>query len=305
MNAGSIADAAVGWLFFATLIAAWGAASSRWLIVPRASRHSHDTLVATARSLGMTAGTLLILAMGFVFWRQLADFRDPFVPWREDAALLLTTSWGRTWMWGMAGSVLLSGLFLVTPVARETVPDRRAAWAGATAVAAAMCAFPAFTGHAAGSESLRWLLIPADIVHVLAAGSWIGGLLFVLCAEWANRRCTGQGGDIITEVVPLFSPVALVSAGVLIATGTLAAFFHVESPRALIESTYGRLLLAKVALVLAVLVLGAINWRRLTPRLRDEGGPEALRLSATRELIVAHVVILVTALLVRTSPMGG
>ncbi len=303
MDSGSIPAAAVGWLHFAALIAVWGAVSSRWLIVPRAPERLRQPLVAAARRVGLVAGTVLVAAMELVYWRQLVDFRDPFLRWRDEAVLLLTTEWGRAWALAAVGAVLLLMLFLTASPTGRGSAARRASWILATVVAAALSAFPAFTGHAASSEGLRGLLIPLDIVHVLAAGSWIGGLLFVLVADLVERRRTGGGSSLLGDVVPLFSPVALVSAGVLVATGTLAAFVHIESPGALLSSTYGRLLLAKVALVLLVMVMGAINWRRLTPRLLggEDGG--ALRGTAVRELVVAQLVILVTALLVRTPPM--
>ena len=243
--------------------------------------------------------------MGLVFWRQLADFRDLFVPWREDAAILLGTGWGRIWILGMVGSILMPVLFLAASPAVRRGAARRASWVPATVLALAMCVFPALTGHAAGSENLGALLIPADTLHVLAAGSWIGGLLFVLVADGRERHRSGPDGSLLADLVPVFSPVALVSAGVLLATGTLAAFVHVESVGALFASTYGRLLLAKVALVLLVMILGAINWRRLTPLLLDETADAPIRSSAIRELVIAQLVIVVTALLVHTSPMGG
>ena len=303
MDWGSIPAAAVGWLHFAALIAVLGAVSSRWLIVPRAPEHLREPLVAAARRVGLVAGTVLVAAMELVYWRQLVDFRDPFLRWGDEAVLLLTTEWGRIWTLAAVGAVLLLMLFLTASPTGRGGGTRRASWILATVVAAALSAFPAFTGHAAGSEGLRGLLIPLDIVHVLAAGGWIGGLLFVLVADLVERRRTGGGSSLLGDVVPLFSPVALVSAGVLVASGTLAAFVHVESPGALLSSTYGRLLLAKVALVLLVMVMGAINWRRLTPRLLggEDGG--ALRGNAVRELVVAQLVIIVTALLVRTPPM--
>ena len=298
-----IPEAVVGWLHFGSLIAVWGAVSSRWLIVPRAGERVRDTLIANARRVGLLASAVLVVAMALVFWRQLADFRDPFVPWRDEAALLLTTEWGRVWVLGTVGAALLPVLFLAaSPTGRRDIAGR-ASWILAPVVSAALCGFPAFTGHAAGTEALRPLLIPADILHVLAAGSWIGGLLFVVAAEFVERRRTEGDGSLLADLVPLFSPVALVSAGVLVATGTLAAFVHVESPGAILSSSYGRLLLAKVALVLLVVVLGAINWRRLTPLVLGAGDPEPMRRNATRELVVAQLVIVVTALLVRTAPM--
>ena len=273
--------------------------------MPRVPEGLQDTLVDTARRLGIVASTVLVVAMGLVFWRQLADFRDPLVAWREDAALLLGTQWGRAWTLGAAGSILMPVLFLAASLAMWRGTARRASWVLATGVALAMCAFPALTGHASGSEHLGALLIPADTLHVLAAGSWIGGLLFVLVAEWMERRRAGRDGSLLAVVVPVFSPVALVAAGVLVATGTVASFVHVESVGALFSTTYGRLLLAKVALVLTVMVLGAVNWRRLTPQLLEAGDADALRRNAARELVIAQLVIVVTALLVRTSPVAG
>lgn len=273
--------------------------------MPRVPEGLQDTLVGTARRLGIVASTVLLVAMGLVFWRQLADFRDPLVAWREDAALLLGTRWGRTWILGTAGSILLPVLFLAASPAVWRGAARRASWVLATGLALAMCALPALTGHASGSENLGALLIPADTLHVLAAGTWIGGLLFVLAAEVMERRRVGRDGSLLADIVPVFSPVALVAAGVLVATGTVASFVHVESVSALFSTTYGRLLLTKVALVLTVMVLGAINWRRLTPQLLEAGDAAALRRNAARELVIAQLVIVVTALLVRTSPVAG
>ncbi|MXX71760.1 MAG: hypothetical protein F4205_13215 [Gemmatimonadetes bacterium] len=273
--------------------------------MPRVSERVRDILIRTARHVGMVAAAVLAVAMGLVFWRQLADFRDPFVPLREDAAILLTTEWGRAWVLGAAGAVLAPILFLAASSTVSRGTASRASWVLATAVAAGMCGFPAFTGHAAGREGLRWLLIPADILHVMAAGSWIGGLLFVLVADAAARRRSGDGEGVLADVVPRFSPVALVSAGLLVATGTLASFVHIESVGALFTSTYGRLLLAKVTLVLVAMVLGAMNWRRLTPLLLQENVDAPIRRNAMRELVVAQLVIVVTAVLVRTSMSGG
>ena len=90
----------------------------------------------------------------------------------------------------------------------------------------------------------------------------------------------------------------------LIVTGTFAGWVQVPEVGALWGTGYGRLLVLKVGLVVAVLGLGAFNWKRLTPRLTEPEGPEAMRRAATVELAVATVVLLVTAILIRTSPLG-
>ena len=255
--------------------------------------------------MGLVGSVALLAGVGLVFRRQLRDFRDPLVPWGEDASLLLATDWGLSWRLTATGAVLALLAFLFAASDGRGSDLRRASWIVASALAGAMCAFPAFTGHAAGTEGLRWLSIPADILHVLAAGSWIGGLFFVLVAELRERRRTGRGNALLAEVLPLFSQVALIAGAVLIGTGALASWLHVASLDAMVSTRYGRILLTKIGLVLVVLVLGAVNWRVLTPRLWGVGGARPLRRNAIRELTVAHLVILVAALLVRTSPLEG
>ncbi len=294
-------------MLFAGLVTSWGAAFSRWLVAPRVPGRRR-TLVATARNVGLAGATTAVADVGLVFWRQLRDFRDPLAPWAEDAAVLLGTDWGTSWRLAAAGAPLaLLAFALAKPDDGGGSTVRRAAWGIATPLAAAMCAFPAFTGHAAGTESMRWISIPADILHVLAAGSWIGGLVFVLAAERRERRRTGRSGALFAEIVPRYTPGGARRRNPpgCDATGVFASWLHATSPHALVSTRYGRILLIKMALAVGVAVLGAVNWRRLAPRLRDVGGAGSLRRNAIRELVVARLVILATALLVRTSPLGG
>ena len=255
--------------------------------------------------MGLVGSVALLAGVGLVFWRQLRDFRDPLIPWGEDASMLLATPWGLSWRLTAIGALLALVAFVFAASDGRGSDLRRASWIVASVLAGAMCAFPAFTGHAASTEGLRWLSIPADILHVLAAGSWIGGLFFVLIAERRERRRTGRGNALLAEVLPLYSQVALIAGAVLIGTGALSSWFHVASLDAMVSTRYGRILLAKIGLVLVVLILGAVNWRVLTPRLWGVGGARPLRRNAIRELTVAHLVILVAAMLVRTSPLGG
>jgi putative copper export protein len=67
---------------------------------------------------------------------------------------------------------------------------------------------------------------------------------------------------------------------------------------------YGRVLLAKLALVAVVLGAGAFNWKRQTPRMHAAEGVAAMRRSARRELALGALVFLLTAVLVAT-PLPG
>lgn len=293
---GAALDALTGWTLFAGLTLSIGAVVARWAILPRASSDDAARLGSLARKaagVGLAGVVLTAAGVALYFVRQLLEFRDPFVPWTEDAALLLGTSWGSAWTAAVVATLFLA---VALPVART---GRRSGWLLATPVALALAAFPGLTGHAAGVEDGRLVALLADGLHVTAAGAWIGGLAVVLHAG----RDRGGGHDLLEHLVPAFSPVAIVGASLLILTGTYAAWLHLPDLGALFRTAYGRTLLAKLSLVAIVLGFGARNFRLLTPRLGSSGDNRAMRRSATLELLVAQLVLLATALLVRISPM--
>ena len=298
-------DILTGWLLFGGLVTCWGAITGRWLLVPphdigRSISESHaEVSLGVAMRLGRMGGVTLPVALSLVFLRQLQEFRDPFASWAEDAQLLaLGTNWGTTWIFGFAASLLVMVTFLSLKWTRQ------AGWVIAALLTLALSVFPALTGHANGTEGLRWISISGDLIHVSAAGVWIGGLTLVLLSERA-WKIRGQSADytLLPELVPVFSRVALPAVVVLLLTGTLAAWMHLPSLGALITTSYGRTLVVKLGLVFIVLSIGLLNWRRITPRLLDGDGPRAMRTSAALELLFAHAVLLVTAVLTRTSPM--
>ncbi|MGD2045069.1 MAG: CopD family protein [Gemmatimonadota bacterium] len=303
---GSILDGVTGWTLYAGLMAMLGASAGQLLIVPRAAREVPEAAVSLSRAasrLALAGALLLLPAMTLYFVRQLLEFRDPFVPWSEDAELLLTgTDWGRTWLWGAVASALAAVVFGM--VARGV----RSAWWVGGALTLVLAAFPALTGHASGSDGPRALLLGADVLHVWAAGGWMGALTLVLYAE-RRWRSTDHGpeapGSLLPALLPVFSPLAVACVGVLVLTGVLGAWVHVPGPSALFTSRYGLTLLAKLVFVAVALGLGFVNWRRLTPGLAGDGGPSALRRAATFELLVVQAVLIVTALLVRTAPPMG
>lgn len=298
-------DAVTGWTLFAGLTLVVGSAACRWLVLPRAREEFPAIQDASwalgyarrrrAAGTGLLGGILSIVGVALYFLRQLREFRDPFVPWTEDASLLLSTSWGTAWKLGAAGAVVV---IVSLVVARR---GHTAGWWLASITGLALAAFPAFTGHAAGVEDARIVALGADWIHVVAAGGWIGGLATVLHVS----RLGGSDGSGLEDLVPSFSTLAMVSVALLVLSGSYASWIHLGSIGALFTTAYGRTLGLKLLLVAAVLALGARNNRSLTPKLDTERGRQAMRRSATLELAVAQLVLLATALLVRTSPMGS
>ena len=295
----SVFSAVTGWTLFGGLALAVGAVVSRWAILPRTfpgEDFSSDS-ERQAATVGLAGAVLIMIGVALYFLRQLQEFRDPFVPWTEDADLLLTgTSWGTAWLAAAAGACVLT---VALTLARS---GRTVGWWLATPVALALGAFPGFTGHASGVEKLETITLIADAIHVWAAGAWIGGLAAVL---YVNRSLRGSSGGAsqLPSLVPAFSPVAMVSVGTLVVTGTFASWSHLPELASIWTTTYGRVLVAKVAVVGVVLAMGARNFRVLTPRLGTDSGNEAMGRSAALELAIAQVVLILTALLVRTSPL--
>jgi putative copper export protein len=105
-------------------------------------------------------------------------------------------------------------------------------------------------------------------------------------------------GPAVARLVHGFSPLALGSVALLATMGVITAWTHLRRLNALWTTPYGWTLIVKLGLVTLVLALGAYNWRRQKPRLGTEAGARGLRGSATGELIVAFVVLLVTSVLV-------
>jgi putative copper export protein len=300
----SILSALAGWLHFLSLAASTGAVLGRWSFLPppsdRPSAQAQPPLVDRAARFGRFSTTVLLVSLALVFLRQLVEFHDPFAPWTDDLRFLLgSTTWGRTWMLAVAtGSVARAGFTLAAG-------GKRAGWGLATGAVLALGAFPALTGHANAGE-LRALTLPADTLHVWAAGGWAGGLGLLLFLEHQERRVHGGSETVLARLVPRFSRLALGSAALLAVTGTFAAWMHVDGWGGLYSTGYGRLLLLKLGLVAGILALGALNWRRLGPLLGVEpGAAPVVRKAAAIELTLMALVLAVTAVLVRTSPLGS
>ncbi|MFF2651676.1 copper resistance CopC/CopD family protein [Streptomyces sp. NPDC058045] len=129
---------------------------------------------------------------------------------------------------------------------------------GGGVVAAGLAATWAMSEHA--SVGLQaGLAMPVDVLHLLAVALWLGGLTTLLTALYRTPA-------VDASAVHRFSRLAFASVVVLAATGLYQSWRQLGTWTALFGTTYGRLLLAKVALV-AVLVGLAYFSRRWTSRL--------------------------------------
>jgi copper transport protein len=103
-----------------------------------------------------------------------------------------------------------------------------------------------------------------DGLHLLGVTAWIGGLfhLRLLLGSLARDPVT------IAIAVRRFSPFALGSAGLIIATGLINTLHYLGSLTALFGTPYGLTLVAKLLLLIPSLTFAAVNFLILRPALQ-------------------------------------
>lgn len=210
--------------------------------------------------------------------------------------LLATTIWGWGWLVGAAGTLLSAASLIFGH-------GRRAAWR-ATAVGTILLALSfSLTGHAT-SASKPVLYVMLDCIHVMAAGGWLGTLLVVAAVGLRSVLAlpVEQRGHAASELINAFSTFALLCATTLLVTGFVAAWSHLPSVPALWQTHYGQALFRKLVVIAMTALVGAFNWRVIKPRLADAATIPLLRKSAAAELAIGLAVVILTAILVGTSP---
>ena len=271
-------------------------------------------LLASATSIVLEAAT----AAGVSFWAALdRDLIDSVSSTRPVEAWSV-----RIVVWLLLGAVLVAALRPGrVPVLRPSVLGASGTAVGPASsrmhllVFGALALGLAFTapmaGHT-GDHSPTGLLMCSDTMHVLCMSAWLGGLamLLIVVALAARLLPGSERTRLMAAVVGRFSIVARFAVLLLLATGVTQSVALVGSVRALFDTDYGLLVLAKIFLLALLIAFGAFNQRWALPRLRllAAGGQEPgraasiLRQSVALEVAFAVLVIAVTSVLVTTEP---
>lgn len=185
-------------------------------------------------------------------------------------------------------------------------PGRRTQIGVAVGLVMVLATF-ALAGHA-GSSSRVWLYLPLDVAHLSAVSVWLGGLV-ALFVGLVSRRTRNAHDDGLSAALVRFSRVALVCVAVLVASGAIVGWREIGSAGALVGTSYGRLLIGKVAVLGLILGCAAASRSAVT---RHFAGPRrrlpplselsALRLSAGSELALGVVVVALASTLVSLAP---
>ncbi|WP_270998460.1 copper resistance CopC/CopD family protein [Listeria seeligeri] len=145
-------------------------------------------------------------------------------------------------------------------------------------------------GHAAASAD-KIISITADILHMVAASVWVGGivvLLFALRRTPEAKRIWGR-----------FAVIAMIAVASILASGLLMAVMNIGQMANLFTTNYGKLLLFKIGLFLFMALLGLAHYVYL--KLKKEKLPFKTILV---ELIIGTAILIVASALtnVQTPP---
>jgi copper transport protein len=151
------------------------------------------------------------------------------------------------------------------------------------------------SGHSIASP-LPAISVVVTTVHLAAAALWIGGLVVLagFLLRLANERELGA-------ILPVWSGWAATAVTALLVTGLIQAVIEVGAPAAVLTTSYGRLLLAKVTLVAMVIAVAGFSRRLVRQRLAALR-PGAVRLAVAAEAVLLAGVVALSATLVQTTP---
>jgi copper transport protein len=274
-------------------------------------RHVGRHVVArTMRHIRIALGVLLVASVG-----QLVDHTAVAadVPFSQAlghplAAVLLGTDWGYCWL-ARGVLLVLIAVILGGPSAARPSPDdawgagsSRLLWA--TILSGGLLLTLSLTSHGAATLEIRAAAVCADVLHLLAAAGWGGGLFHVALSLWqdlwpappAVRRAA------LAALVPRFSLLASGCVSTVLLTGAYTAWAQVLVLPAL-RTPYGVTLLVKLALVLPLLGLGALNLLWVRPRLAHvDAAGRWLRQAVTGEALLMLVILAVVGVLTSLEP---
>jgi putative copper export protein/methionine-rich copper-binding protein CopC len=286
---------------FAALLTVLGTLGFRHGVLPPLAARGVSTADAAdrARRLGLSVLFLYAIAAVVRLYTQSAAVAGPGSAFDPSTVrqLLTQTLWGAGWSAGVLGAVVLIAGWLISK--RSVTLGTPLALTGALG----MVMSPALSGHAAASDQFI-LSVTLDMLHVIAAGVWLGGLAMVLFAGIPAMLRLGDGNvhAAVGALVNSFHPVALFCAPLAVLSGAGMSWLRLGRLDALWTTDYGRTLLPKVVLVGLVAGMGAYNSLRARRRLGDDDGVGTRRFrgTASLELALGAIVLIITTFLVVT-----
>jgi copper transport protein len=279
------------WLVRAALLAAatllLGGSIFTVLVIEPSATDSGQAGDALWRSAGVHfagiaawAAAILILALALDLLAQVAlitgtDYLGAAGRGDTMLTLLNSTRFGFAWIMKAAAAALL--LLLMVLVWAFNKRGGSGLWEIGIAAGSLLLLAESLSSHAAAavnSGQLLGLPVPliSDWLHLVTVATWIGGLGYMVLALFPTFRRLNYDPEtrrvFLGKSIPRFSRLAVASVALLAITGTYNLVVHSTDLGAILGSTYGQVLALKIIIFAALVGLGAVNLRRLSPLLR-------------------------------------
>lgn len=269
------------WLHFSAVTGLFGLALFR-IYAPRTA------LAAPRTGASLAAIAALALVSGLAWFYFTAGAMGGGLAWATIPTVVTDTDFGPIWAARMALALVLCG---------PAIARKRIAYAVLSGV---LLISIALTGHARVHEgALGWLQAGNDAVHLAAAGAWLGALTAFLVLF----RTAPTSPETARALVD-FSTIGLLSVAALLVSGAANTWLILGGLAPLPATSYGRLLLLKVALFALMVALAADNRLRLVPAMvKEHGGAlDRLRTHVLGEQALGLAVLLLVAVLGTLDP---
>lgn len=283
-------------LHFASTATVGGAVLFQWMVAEPAFRNLG---VESASVRAQHRDTELFVWLGLAFAVVSGAFWLVAVATNiggEVSLVLIATGFGRVWIVRLA----LTALVLLCVMAQR-LPQTGGNWSVAPGAIAGACLMGslAWSGHAAGTPGIVGDVHRlADVLHLVAAAAWLGGLLPLWLLLRRNIE-NDDGPAMLAKAVATrrFSALGIIAVGTLLATGSMNSWILVGDPKALLEMRYGQLLLLKVMLFVTMVAIATYNRASLTPRLAEAVARRQLARNALAETGLGFAILMIVSVL--------
>jgi putative copper resistance protein D len=185
-------------------------------------------------------------------------------------SLLTQTQFGAIWQLRLVCALVLAVLLMAL---NNQGPRRLAVPRGiALVLGVVFIGTLAWSGHGGATPGAAgYVHTCADILHLVAAAAWVGGLVPLVILMRSALFADDPSRMVTVAALQRFSNLGLVSVAIIFTTGVINTWVLVDGVDVLTSTDYGRLLVLKITLFLAMLGFAAVNRLRLTPRLAAAG----------------------------------
>jgi len=243
--------------------------------------------------LGLSAACLNILGFALLLASMSGTSIDAIDP---DLArsILLTAPVGWAFTLRFAVTVLALAVALLAPASPASM------LAGSAVLSGIALASLAWNGHGVATQgALAWPHLVADIVHLLAAGAWIGAIACLLFMAGRSRASLADLA-VAKRCLKGFGIVGSIVVALLIGTGLIngLTILGAQPFGPLFGSIYIVLMGSKLALFGVMLALAALHRFRLVPAIERASGTEdvaaargRIRATIAMELAAAALIL--------------